>query len=84
MELDKRDIAYSKVYAKVLNFLSFSKRSRKELLDKVDKYISKSGLDAKDKTLIKEQITLSLERDGYLKDDADVDFARSYIEGLRI
>jgi len=83
MELDKRDAAYSKVYAKVLNFLSFSKRSKKELLDKIDKYISKSGLDSKDKKSVKEQIILALEKDGYLKDDTDVDFARSYIEGLR-
>jgi len=83
MELNKKDEAYSKAYFRVLNFLSFSKRSKKELLDKIEKYLSKTYLPKKDKDDVREQIIQNLKTDGYLKETIDEDFANSYVQGLR-
>ena len=82
MKFAEKEEVFSQIYLKLLNFLSFSKRSRKEVLDKVEKYVSKSSISPKDKSEIKERIILALEKDGYLRDATDVDFAKSYIESL--
>lgn len=83
MELNKIDEAYSRVYFKILNFLSFNKRTKKELLDKLEKYLYKTRLSQNEKSELKERIISNLKTDGYLKDSNDEDYVSTYIEGLK-
>lgn len=83
MEIKKIDQEYSKVYFKLLNFLSFKQRSEKEVLDKIRFFVSKTSLSPKEKIDIKDKVIKSLKIDGYLKDSNDEDFTTSYIEGLQ-
>lgn len=83
MELNKIDEAYSKVYFKILNFLSFNKRTKKELLEKLEKYLYKIRLSQNEKSELRERIISNLKTDGYLKDSNDEDYASLYIQGLK-
>ncbi|MBW6441432.1 recombination regulator RecX [Patescibacteria group bacterium] len=83
MEINKKEEVYSKVYVKVLNFLSFSPRSRKEVLERIDKYFSKINFPSREKDEIKKDIISNLKKDGYLKESNDRDFSILYIEGLK-
>ncbi len=83
MELNKSDEAYFKIYAKVLNFISFSKRSRKEVTDKIRIYLSKIHLSSGEKIEIQDRVISNLKNDGYLKDKNDEEYASSYIEDLK-
>jgi len=83
MELNKRDEAYFKIYAKVLNFISFSKRSRKEVTDKIRAYLSKVHLSSGEKIEIQDKVISNLKNDGYLKDNNDEEYSSSYIESLK-
>lgn len=82
MEIDKKEEAYSKVYLKVLNFLSYRKRSTKEISDRIDKYLKKIVLPSREKLGIREKVISTLESDGYLKDSNDEDFSKHYISTL--
>lgn len=83
MELNKTDEAYSKVYFKILNFLSFNKRTKKELLDKLEKYLYRISLSQNEKSELRDRIISNLKIDGYLKDSNDEDYAEAYIQGLK-
>jgi len=83
MEFNKIDEAYSKVYFKILNFLSFKSRSEKEVLDKVKFFVSKTNISSEEKNQLKDKILDSLKNDGYLKDTNDEDFTKLYVEGLQ-
>ena len=83
MEINKKEEVYSKVYVKVLNFLSFSPRSRKEVLERIEKYLLKINFPSREKEEIREDIISNLKKDGYLKESNDKDFSILYIEGLK-
>jgi len=82
MDLNKEEI-FSRSYLKVLNFLSFKKRSLKEILDCVKKTVLKNHLPLREKKEIEDRIILILKKDGYIKEFHDFDFATSYIDGLK-
>jgi regulatory protein len=82
MEIDKKEEAYSKIYLKTLNFLSYRKRSTKEISDRIDKYLKKIILPSREKVEIREKVLSTLESDGYLKDSNDKDFSKHYINTL--
>lgn len=83
MDLNNIDKAYSRVYFKVLNFLSFSKRSESEILGKIQTYISKTRLTPKEKEILKDRVITNLKNDGYLTESNDRDYVSSYIQGLK-
>lgn len=83
MDLNNIDKAYSRVYFKVLNFLSFSNRSESEILGKIQTYISKTHLTSKEKEILKDRVITNLKSDGYLTESNDEDYASSYIQGLK-
>ncbi len=83
MDLNNLDKAYSRVYFKVLNFLSFSKRSESEILGKIQTYIFKTHLSPKEKEILKDRVITNLKSDGYLTESNDEDYASSYIQGLK-
>jgi regulatory protein len=84
MEIDKKEEIYEKTYIKVLNFLSYRKRSTKEIFDRVDRYLRKIGLSLRENNGIKDKIISTLESDGYLKSSYsnDIEFAEYYISSL--
>ena len=79
MEKAKLDGIYEKVYFKILNFVSYRKRSEKEISDRFSKYLSKYRLLPEEQEEIKSRIYSTLKQDGYL-DDAD--FASTYIREI--
>ncbi len=81
MDLNKEEI-FSRSYLKVLNFLSFKKRSLKEILDFVKKTVIKTHLPLREREEIEDLIVLTLKKDGYIKEFHDFDFATSYVDGL--
>jgi len=83
MDLNNLDKAYSRVYFKVLNFLSFSKRSESEIFGKIQTYILKTRISPKEKEILKDRVITNLKSDGYLKESNDQDYAYSYIQGLK-
>ena len=82
MEFDKKEEAYGRVHFKILNFLSFKQRSEKEVLDRIEKYLSKIHLPSREIDEIRQKVLSRLKEDGYLKDSNDLDFSTSYIRGL--
>ena len=83
MDLSNLDKAYSRVYFKVLNFLSFNKRTESEILGKIQTYVSKTQLPSKEKQILKDRVIANLKNDGYLTESNDEDYASSYIQGLK-
>lgn len=81
METKKED-AYSKVYLKILNFLSYRKRSTREIEDRLDKYLRKIVLPSREKEEIREKVLSTLGSDGYLRESNDIDFVNHYISTL--
>jgi regulatory protein len=81
MDLNKEEI-FSRSYLKVLNFLSFKKRSLKEISDFVKKTVSKNHLPLREKEGMEDNIVSMLKKDGYIKDFHDSDFAASYVDSL--
>jgi regulatory protein len=81
MDLNKEEI-FSRSYLKVLNFLSFKKRSLKEILDCVKKTVLKNHLPLRENQEIEDRIVLMLKKDGYIKEFHDFDFSTSYVDGL--
>lgn len=82
MEIKKEE-AYSRVFFQTLNFLSFSRRSAKEILEKVKKYTSKTRLSLSEKNEVEDMVIQRLKSDGYLRISNDEDYANFYIEGLK-
>jgi regulatory protein len=82
MEIDKKQDAYLKVYLKVLNFLSYRRRTVKEVNDRIDKYLKKIVLPSREKSVIREKVISTLKNDGYIKESNDEDFAKFYISSL--
>lgn len=83
MELNREDETYLRVYTKLLNFLSFSKRSSKEIDEKLKSYLSKERIPLREKEDIREKVLNKLKDDGYLSGTNDEDYAALYIEGLK-
>lgn len=83
MEIDKKEEAISKIYVKMLNFLSYRKRSIKEIHDRIDKYAKKIALPLREKEGIKDKVLSILQTDGYIKDSNDVEFADCYVDSLK-
>lgn len=79
MEEKKLNEAYEKTYFKMLNFVSYRLRSEKEVLDRLEKYLSKFSLPKDSSDSVKSKVLSKLEDDGYLN---DVKFASSYVKGL--
>lgn len=70
---------YEKTFSKVLSFLSYSSRTRKEISDRIDRYLYKEEIDPEDKEQIKDRIFRDLDT---LKLIDDTAYARNYIEGV--
>ena len=81
--MEKReDEICDSVYLKLLNFLSFKQRSEKEILDRIEKYLSRTHLPSRELDKVRSEITFKLKEDGYLRDSNDLDFSQSYVSGL--
>lgn len=83
MELNKADKIYSRVYLKILNFLSFSKRSTNEITDKIGKYLFKEHIPLREKEIIKDKVISNLKSDGYIKETTDYDYSILYLDSLK-
>lgn len=73
---DRAEEIFEKVYFKVLNFISFHQRSKKEISDRLSKYLSKYYISKAEKEKILKDITHKLEENGYVN---DLNFSHSYI-----
>ncbi len=66
-----------KLYLKAINFCSYSPRSKKEILDKLDRYILKEQVNEDEKDDYIEKVSEILEGDGYINDEK---LARDFVE----
>jgi len=70
---------YQKIFAKVLNFLSYKPRTQKEIELKLNFYLRKEKIPQQEKDSLSEKILLQLEQDGYLDDSRVADmFVQSF------
>lgn len=75
--MPSRESVHNNIYLKILNFVSYKRRSEKEIDDHLSKY-SERYSDFPDLDNIVSEIRSSLETDGYYN---DVTFAEMYIDG---
>jgi regulatory protein len=67
-----------KLLEKVLNFLAYSQRSRREVLDRIDKFFLKKELNEEEKEELRSSIMDTVEKMGMIDDEA---YASNYVEG---
>jgi regulatory protein len=72
-----QDENYEKIYNKILNFLSYRIRTRKEVIDRLKEYLYKGGIDTALTGEFEAKILDSLERLKLLDDN---EFASNYVE----
>jgi regulatory protein len=63
---------------KVIDFLSYSSRTRKEVLSRVEKYLSKKDLTTQEENEIKEYVLKEVDKLNLLNDKL---YAKNYVEG---
>jgi SOS response regulatory protein OraA/RecX len=73
----KLEESYSKVYGKILNFLSYRNRTQQEVVGRLEKYLSRESIPISEKKEIKERILEKLKEEGYTDDSK---FLFEYIE----
>jgi regulatory protein len=72
---------FQKIYSKALNFVSDIPRTRKEVLDRLDRYVFKLTLDSEDKYELKLSVLTLLEEDGLINDER---YVRDFINNFKL
>jgi SOS response regulatory protein OraA/RecX len=73
---------YETTLNKIINFLSYSQRSRKEVSDRIYQYLRKKDISDEEKESIRDKVIAELEK---LKLLDDISYVQNYIDGrLRI
>jgi SOS response regulatory protein OraA/RecX len=74
-ELDR----YQKVFTKILNFLSFKPRTKKEIEDRLKSYIDRERISPAEKGLLLNNILIRLKEDKYVDDKKTLEL---YVESF--
>jgi regulatory protein len=74
-ELDR----YQKVFTKILNFLSFKPRTKKEIEDRLKSYIDREKISPAEKGLLLNNILIRLKEDKYVDDKKTLEL---YVESF--
>jgi regulatory protein len=71
---------FGKIYGKIMRFISYKPRSRREVVDRLEKYLIKDVKDKRFHSKLKERIMLKVEDLGFVNDES---YAKEYIESVK-